>query len=924
MSRFARDSDRRRTGRHLPALAVAVLVLVAPVVPALPRPQGATAPVVESVVVRADGRAGEQNLEELISIKKGDPYSLIAVDRNIKQIYGTGLFADVRVLRSGEDRVALTFVLTHRLTVRKVDFRGGDELPQAKMKNGVEALRPGTTFSEDKVDRAVAELRKVLAQEGYFGAPVKASVERDLEASTADVVFEIGPGKRYSIAGIALEGTILIPEKTLRGRLRDREGEAYVPSRFQEDLQKLKAYYIGLGYQRAEVALVRENFDEASGRVDLAVNVLPGDKITFLIRGADVPTSILAPVWEERIFEEWGLAEGEARILTVLRRRGYVFASLSSRIERLENEIRVIYNVAPGTRYRVDRVEFEGLATFSPARIRDEVGIGEKMPFFALVDGERLFEIPGEIEFFYQKNGFADCRVELALKSREKAATAVFIISEGARRAVGQIELDGVALFTPETVRSAMTSAEGGGYYPPDVRKDVERIEAFYLNRGVRGTVVTSEVREVSPGSFAVRITVVEGRIVRVGDVVVTGNRVTRKKTILRELRLKPGDAASRELVLESKRRLESLGIFSEVIVEEVAVSSDTENLLISVREGERNYASLGAGPRDQERAAVPGPLGEQHQAPGDGRVHPDEHIRHRFPGQSRQPVQHRRKDGSWARGNSPISSGCPMQTIVNAWLESEDRTSFGFDRRGFGLNVVKPLSPGLVLLGTLSWSRTKLTFLKIAESEVDRQLLPYSTMLVSASLIRDRRDDSFNPARGTFMSVVGEWAFPLFKTESDYLKAFFKYQYHYPVLPRLNFTATARIGLGRGRIPVPERFFAGGSNSFRGERIDKLGPKDPITNMPVGGKAMVLVNLEMWFPLFQTLPDLSGAVFYDIGQVFSKRKDFSLFNFRGAVGFGLRYRTPLGPIRFDLAWNVDDPEKKGRPLVFITIGNVF
>ncbi len=196
--------------------------------------------------------------------------------------------------------------------------------------------------------------------------------------------------------------------------------------------------------------------------------------------------------------------------------------------------------------------------------------------------------------------------------------------------------------------------------------------------------------------------------------------------------------------------------------------------------------------------------------------------------------------------------------------------------------------------------------------------------MLASASVIRDRRDDSFNPSRGTFMSAVGEWAFPLLGTESDYLKAFFKYQYYHPLLSRLNFSATARIGLGRGRIPVPERFFAGGSNSFRGERIDELGPKDPDTGMPIGGKAMVLANLEVRFPLFQSLPNLSGAAFYDIGQVFSKRKDFSLFNFQGAVGLGLRYRTPLGPFRFDLGWNVDDPGKKGRPILFITIGNVF
>jgi outer membrane protein insertion porin family len=921
MSRYARDSDARRAG-CLPGLVLAAAALVAPTT-AFPPPQDGEPPVVESVVVRADGRAGEQNMEELISVRKGDPYSLMAVDRSVKQIYGTGLFSDVRVIRSGDARVELTFVLIHRLTVRTVAFRGGDEFPQAKMKNGVEAIRPGTFFSEDKVDRAVAELRDVLVREGYFGTPVKASVERDLEASTADVVFEIGRGKRYAIAKVTFEGTVLVPEKELKERLRDREGAIYVPSRFREDIQKLKAYYVGLGYQRAEVDIVREDFDEAGGLVDLAVSVLPGEKITFLIRGADVPTSILAPVWEERIFEEWGLAEGEVRVLTALRRQGYVFASLTSRIERLENEVRVVYDVTPGDRYRVDRVEFDGLSSFSPPRIRDEVGIGEKMPFFSLVDGERLFEIPGEIEFFYQKSGFADCRVELVLKSREKAATAVFVVSEGERRTVGRIELTGVALFAPEAVRSAMASAEGGGYYPPNVRKDVERIEAFYLNRGVRGTAVTSEAREISPGSFAVLITIAEGTAVRVADVVVTGNRVTRKKTILRELRLGPGDAASRELVLETKRRLESLGIFSEVKVDEVIVSGDTENLVIAVREGERNYASLGVGLETKNEPRSLALWENDIKLRGTA-----EYIRTNIFGVASQvslvsqfSLIEKRGVASWEQ---PYFFGVPMHTIINAWLEGEDRKSFGFDRRGFSLNVVKPLFPGFVLLGTLSWSRTKLTYLEIAESEVDRQLLPFSTMLASASFIRDRRDDSFDPTRGTFMSVVGEWAFPLFKTESDYLKAFFKYQYYYPILTRLNFSATARVGLGRGRIPVPERFFAGGSNSFRGERIDELGPKDPVTNMPVGGKAMVLLNLEMRFPLFQSLPDLSGALFYDIGQVFSKRKDFSLFNFQGAVGFGLRYRTPLGPFRFDLGWNVDDPKKKGRPLAFITIGNVF
>ena len=126
----------------------------------------------------------------------------------------------------------------------------------------------------------------------------------------------------------------------------------------------------------------------------------------------------------------------------------------------------------------------------------------------------------------------------------------------------------------------------------------------------------------------------------------------------------------------------------------------------------------------------------------------------------------------SWEQ---PYFFGVPMQTSMNAWLEGEDRKSFGFDRRGVSLNVIKPLAGGFVLLGTLSLSRTKLTYLEIAESEVDRQLQPYSTTLVSGSVIWDRRDDTFNPTRGIFLSFVGEWAYPVFKTESDYSQGLFQ-----------------------------------------------------------------------------------------------------------------------------------------------------
>ena len=144
------------------------------------------------------------------------------------------------------------------------------------------------------------------------------------------------------------------------------------------------------------------------------------------------------------------------------------------------------------------------------------------------------------------------------------------------------------------------------------------------------------------------------------------------------------------------------------------------------------------------------------------------------------------------------------------------------------------------------------------------------------------------------------------------------------PLLPRVTFITPPRIGLDRGRQPIHERFFAGGSNSFRGVEFDGLGPKDPASLKSVGGKALVLFNFELVFPLVSKVENLFGTVFNDSGNIFARRVQVSLDAFQHAVGFGLRYRTPLGPLRFELGWNLNAPTGERKPMAFITIGNVF
>ena len=882
-------------------------------------------PLIAKVSVRIDGQPDGEYMGELIPVKEGEEFSLKKITNSIKQIYRTGLFSDVQVLKEGEQEIQLTFLLTRRFFIRKIVFRGRQKVSHKDLKESLLSLSEGSFFSDEKVSKAVGELKEALIKKGHFQPEIETFVERDSRSPTVSVIFEIRSAKRYIIKKIAFSGEKILPEAELKKKMKIREGNIYVPSVLDEDLIRLKEFYGSKGYKRTEIDVEEVRFNERERSTYLSLRIIPHEKIEIVVEGAQVPLRLLEPIWEPRIFEEWGLAEGEAKIIAYLRKKGCLFCSVTSSIEKVDNEMRVVYKVSPGEKFKIKDVSFEGLEYFTPEELKEELASEANVPFSSWIDGEKLFGLPAEIEFLYKTRGYPDTRVNLNFFPQGKKVRARFFIEEGGQEKIEKISFEGTNLFNKETLLEQIGSFEGGFFYQPNLQNDMERLGNFYLNQGVRGTEIRARIERIGENLFSVFFSLKEGKKVKIEGIVIAGNIVTKRRTIIRELKVKVGEYAHYERIRESKRRLEKLGIFTEVKIYEIPTSAEKENLIISVREGKRNYAGLGVGLQTiserQTFALWNNPVRVRGTA---------EFIKSNVLGSAAQlslvgqfGFKEKRGVFSWEQ---PYFFGLPMQTYLNAWLEREERESFTFDRQGVSLTAIKSVSKDLLFLTTLRWARTNFFILLVEESEVDRQHRPFSATSISGSLIWDRRDESFNPEKGSFLSFVLERAFPLLKSESNYLKSFIKYKQFIPVFSGVTFSATSRLGLGGGRKPIPihERFFAGGSNSFRGARFDKLGPKDPVSQKPVGGEALFLLNFELTFPLIPAIKDLSGALFYDKGNVFEKTTHFNLPALQDAVGIGIRYRTPLGPVRLELGWNLDAAKGERKPLVFITIGNVF
>ncbi len=922
MSKSTRGSDLSKRLLTATLCLVGVLVFFFPI-SNLHAQMPETIPLILEINLKIDEMPGSPEMRNLIPMEEGEVYSLKRITESIRQIYQTGLFSDVKVLKEGDQDAKLTFLLTRKLLIRKIDFIGGSEIPRKRLMENLYALKQEGAYSGDNLDRAVEEIRESLSREGFFQAEIEPVVEQDPEVPEVNISFIIHSVKRYTIGKIDFTGNLIISNRELRKKMRTKEGKKFVPSDLDADLEQIRQSYQDLGYQRAEVLVVEQRFDDAKEQVFFVVQVLPQEKIEITVIGADVPLDLLKPIWEAQIFEEWGLREGDAKIINHLRNKGYIFAAVNSSVQYEDDLMRVIHRVSPGERYKIQKIIFDGMEYFTSRQLKEELMLTGSFPLFQKVDGARLYELPQEVELLYKSHGFSETHVELTFDREENKLKPILTIEEGTQDKIDSISIQGEALFSKEVLFEKIGGVQGGLFFQPDIQKDIEKLKRYYLNQGVRGTEIVAVVEQVQDNHYSVRFEIEEGQKIQIENIIITGYQATKKKTISRELLLHERDFARYDAIRETKRKLERLGIFTEVIIDEIPISSDRINLLVSVREGARNYASLGIG---METRNPP-----RNYAVWDYAFRPRgtaELIRYNIFGTAAQAslvgqLSFRETRGvfSWRQ---PYFFGLPMETYFNAWVEKEERTSFTYEGSGISLTTVKPISKteNMDFLATLRYARIKIK--TELPSEIDRWFYPFSTTAISGSYIWERRDDPFNPTGGFFFSSVLEWAFPYFGTESDFWKTFTKFQIFAPVVPDVMLGATVRLGLAMGRIPIHERFFAGGSNSFRGVAFDELGPKDPESGKPIGGKALLLFNFELAFPIIPAFKNLYGTLFFDKGNVFARRKQVSLAGLRNALGLGLKYKTPLGPVRLELGWNLDPFLGEKSLIGFITIGNVF
>ena len=931
-------------------------------------------------IVRVDfaieGRIGEDEvLRDLIETRVGSPLSMASVRETIAHLHSLGRFQEISVDAAPLDGgVGLRYDLVPIHSVLKIDFTGSLGLSRSDLRRAVTS-RFGAAPPAARASAAAELLQGYYFERGYLAAAIRPVLQEVHDPEGTILIFEIESGARAHIRNVDVSGDPGEPRDRFLAAIHANPGRPYERVEIQEKLTE----YIddlrrdGRYEARGSHRIVSQSDDGRS--VDIAVSIDRGPEVLLRFEGDPLPENRideLVPVTREGSVDIDILEDSERRIVTFLNQQGYWKASATATRREVDGRIEIAFTVRRGLQYRVADPRVTGNASVPLAEIQQAL---ENLQPGEVFVAANLDAAAAAIRGIYLRRGFARVKVESAANelpasaSGEARVQPAIVITEGSLIRIGNVTFKGNEAISSAGLSRRISTTAGAPYYEPQVISDRDTVVTEYLNRGFE-QVAVNVVPTVAGGSRVdLRFDITEGPQSIVDHILVVGNVKTDARVIEREVQLQTGQPLGLADLVETRRRLGSLGLFRRIQIDTIQHGeSNLRDILITVEEAPSTTIGYGGGAELSERLAT--------GAGGDAESRTElaprgffEIGRRNIAGKNRSASLYTRlslrSDDNGDDSSQPLSFpeyrvvgtfreprafGWNADATMTAAIEQGVRSTFKFSRKALNAEIERRFPQGILtsLLYSLGTTRTFDEALTEQEqATIDRVFPQVRLSMFALTLARDTRDDPLNASRGLFLTAENSVAARALGGQVGFIKSFLQAHAYrrLPIGERVVLAGRVAVGLADGfprevtvidadgvpttetieDLPASERFFAGGDTTMRGFALDSVGASNTITvrGFPLGGNGMVLMNAELRVPMWK---DLGGAVFVDTGNVFERVTQIDLGQLRASAGVGLRYRTPAGPVRFDIGFKLGDLQvgDNRRYALHFSIGQAF
>jgi len=887
----------------------------------------------------------------------------------IDRLFTTGRFEDIVVEADPSvDGVHIRFVTTPARFVGGVSVEGKIKQPPNRGEVARSSqLQLGAPFQDEDIKRAVNRINRLFTTNGLYEAKITPEVDPRHDGQQVFVTFRVQSGKRakYDMPGI--RGETKLSENTILRATGWRiplihRWRQVTDARTRRGVQGILGKYQKQERLSARVELEKLDYDDAQNRVHPQINIDAGPKIKVKAVEAKVSNRVMrryVPVFQERTVDNDLLVEGARNLRDYFQGKGYYDVDVDFRIRPPVNDEETIeYVISEGQRYKLVNLGIVGEKYFAEEDLRERMFMqtsslalrrGRYSEAFRKKDEENIVSL-------YKANGFRDAKVTSVVdRNYEGKAGQVGVtiaVHEGPQWIVDSVTVNGIQEGDRDVLESNLASLAGQPFSEVNMASDRSFILTWYYSHGYPRADFQAAWQISSPAHVKIIYTVNEGERQYVRQVLTTGLKTTRPNLVAKRIDMEPGTPLSPLQQAEIQRRFYDMGVFARVdtAIENPEGDTNHKYILYNFEEANRYTFSLGFGaqvarfgrPNSTNLSSAGGATGFSPQASFNL-------SRLNFLGMGHTVSLRGIYSSLQKRGS--ISYLAPRfqdvdgrnVTVSLLYDNSLDVRTFASKRQEASVQLSQRFSKATTGLARIAYRRVSVTDVAIPVLLVPQLVQPVRIGIISANLAQDRRDDPGNPHRGIFNTIDVGLAARFLGSERSFTRVLARNATYHRITRNVvlarqtQFGAIAPFSAPAGlpqdqAVPLPERFFGGGSDSLRAFPFNQAGPRDtgaPVvpggpssqpTGFPLGGNALLFNNVELRFPLLGT--NIGGVLFHDMGNVYStignmsfrfRQRDLTDFNYMThAVGFGVRYRTPIGPLRGDLAYSVNPPSYLG------------
>jgi outer membrane protein insertion porin family len=733
----------------------------------------------------------------------------------------------------------------------------------------------------------------------------------------------------FPVLKIRVEGANRVGTDAILGVMGTRVGGDFDPTRIREDVKAI--------YRMGYFSDVKIDAEDAPGGLVLTVLVTEKPIVSSISiagnKGVDTADLKAAITIKERtLFQEEKVKESARKMVEVCQNKGFYDATVDSSFEEeADGSIRVFFRVSEGEKLKVRKIRITGNRYLGEKEIRKTMETGEKGFFSFITDSGALKKDVLEndirrIEALYQNNGFLDSKVSDPKIGRlPKGLLLTIHVFEGRQYRVGEIRFSGESGLTAKELREKVKLKSGDVFSRDTLLADVLSLTTVLNDQGYALALVSPIVEKRKEYPLAdVTYKIERGEKFHFGKVEVVGNTKTLDKVIRRNLDVSDGRTYTATGLKKSKENLTRTSYFKDVKISTAPSAVPQEmDVKVEIQEGPTGTLSGGIG------------FSSVDQLFGVVQVSENNLLGRAWKASLNSQFGARRTVFS-LDFRDPYFFDTDFSLLLNAYKSDTRYTDFNRKavggRLGFGYSFTRDTSASIIFRAdSIRISDPGEAVSPILKEEFSRGA--QQTRSIALNVTRNTTDKYIDPSRGTVESATVEYAGGPLGGDSDFVKYFLSGKVFYPVTTSTVLSGNILwghvISTVGGRVPIFERFFLGGPYSIRGFKSLTVSPVDPNTGERIGGNKELVANVEYLFPLFGEF-GFKGVLFFDAGNTWGQgewpweMKSWNGPSIRYATGIGVRWYSPMGPLRFEWGWNLNPAPGEARRVVEFTIGTAF